>query len=879
MIKIENLTKIYRSKNNDVEALNNVSMILPNKGLICILGKSGSGKSTLLNMIGGLDCPTSGDIKINNMSIVNLTNSKLDKYRNEYVGIIYQDFNLFVDESVKDNILDAARISNITISEKDIYNLCKRLDLESKENVLVKNLSGGQKQRVAIARCLVKNPKIILADEPTGNLDSKTTKMIFNILKDISNERLVIVISHDSKSALEYADRIIYLSDGTVIKDEMRNNKYKEDFSSIELPMERKFTINEIKSINKTLKPYDLKVKKRMEKFIETKTVEDDNEEKMVLGKNKNIFKLVKNMTSKFFKNTRFSFLTTILMITFIIGVLSIAQTFSNFDDSKAILSVANKYDNKSFIMNKAYSYDNNPQDINKRYHIKVNESDIENIYQAGYNGNIYKIYNTPVVTGGKNLNNEMGHVSSNNNLYLGIYTYTSLGTVIVNYDYLDSLFNGVKVVKGSIENTVNSSKLIVTDYYADSLLAIDRVDGNNVYISDDINDPYKNIMDKTILNRYKIGAVIETGYREKYKDLIEEFKRIELEPQNAKNIAKEISKREDTIRFYEELSTSLNFTYSLNQNFYNDYIEETDNLAIWLRNAIVYHNSDYTHYNSNIHIYANTNLEKDTILLDISLYNEWFNKNLTLDDLSEFEEKEIVISNYSIDQETSDIPKHAVRLRVVGISNLGRGCLGYIDRENYKLFAKDSTFIYALMFDNVTEALKVNESAKEIYFYTPINSFSKVFEICNIIDIFSNIFIFIAIILIALELMILLSYNLRVIKKNQYRIGVYKGLGCPFSVFSYSCIINTIILVITTFISSICFVNVASDYVNDILIENFAKFMHTDLVNSFTFVSFDMKNLLLYILVILFVSIISTIIPIIKLKNMKPNLILNKSE
>ena len=880
MIEIKNLTKIYCGGKEKVRALNDVSFVLPNSGLVFILGKSGSGKSTLLNMLGGLDSVTKGDIVVDGTSLVSLKEYELDMYRNEYIGIIYQNFNLFPSSTVRQNILEASKIAGKEVNKEDVNELCKGLDLLGKEDELVKNLSGGQKQRVAIARALIKNPKIILADEPTGNLDSKTTKVIFDTLKNISKDKLVIVISHDSVSADTYADRIISLSDGEIVSDVVRNEDYLENtVDEIILPINKKFSEEEITNINKSLKKHNLKANTKKEKFIEKTQENIERKDTLELKEKRQSLNLSLGVSWKFLKSTMISFITTLIMLTFIIGVLSIAQTFAKFDSGSAILDVANTYKNKSFIMNKSYSYYDDPERTNKKYQIEVTEEDIELFSSSEYDGNIYKIYNTAAVTGGGNLGNEQGSVSDTRSLYFGIYTYTSLGTIICDEEYLEHVFGELKFVRGSLEDTLNTSKLIVTDYFADSIIVYNSTIMDFGLLSTNPEDPYETIMSGVILNRYQIGAIIDTGYKERYKDLIDKYNKTYEEPQNKGEILREIFMSEESRKMYEEFNNTLNFTYSLNQNFYEDYFKEQTHYAVWLRNSVVDYGTGKANYNSNIHMYADDSLEDNTILLEMHLYNEWFGASLTPEDLSGFEEKTITISNRSMDQSSDEAPKDELTLRVVGISNYGVGCLGLMDRKSYQELAVDALYVYALAFDNIEEALMLNNLGEENYFYTPTDSFSKIFEMCNIINIFSDIFIFIALVLIVIALIVIVSHNLRTIKKNQYRIGVYRSLGCSSKVFIVSCIFNTLILVGLAFVTSLFFTSFSSSYVNEVLIENFSKFVKLTIITDFTFVEFDLFNLIFYMFVILLVSCVSMISPIIKLKRLKPNLILNKSE
>ncbi|NWN46099.1 ATP-binding cassette domain-containing protein [Candidatus Phytoplasma pruni] len=220
MFELININKGFITKKGlPTIGLNNVSLKLPNKGLIFILGKSGSGKSTLLNLLGGLDKYDSGDILINKFSTQEWKQNDLDNYRNGVIGFIFQEFNLMESMNVYENIALANELQGQKPDNKLIYELLKEMELSGYEERKINELSGGQKQRIAIARALVKKPEIILADEPTGNLDSKTSEQIFNILKKLSQDRLVLIVSHDAESAFKYGNRVIELKDGQIIED------------------------------------------------------------------------------------------------------------------------------------------------------------------------------------------------------------------------------------------------------------------------------------------------------------------------------------------------------------------------------------------------------------------------------------------------------------------------------------------------------------------------------------------------------------------------------------------------------------------------------------------------------------------------------------
>ena len=220
MLEVRNITKIYKTKQaNDVYALNNVSLTFGDKGMIFLLGKSGSGKSTLLNVIGGLDSFDNGEIIINGRSSKTFKTGDFDAYRNTYLGFIFQEYNILQDFSVAKNIALSLELQGKKATHSAVEDLLREVDLGGMGKRKPAQLSGGQKQRIAIARALIKNPDVILADEPTGALDSNTGRQVFETLKKLSKDKLVIVVSHDRENAEQFADRIIELKDGKVIAD------------------------------------------------------------------------------------------------------------------------------------------------------------------------------------------------------------------------------------------------------------------------------------------------------------------------------------------------------------------------------------------------------------------------------------------------------------------------------------------------------------------------------------------------------------------------------------------------------------------------------------------------------------------------------------
>lgn len=222
ILRVEHLSKQYGSGETAVKALDDVSFTVEKGEFVAIIGPSGSGKSTLLHMLGGVDLPTSGKVFVDNTDIYKLGETQLAIFRRRQIGLIYQFYNLIPVLTVEENITLPVLLDQQKVDEEKLSHILKILDLKKRCNHLPNQLSGGQQQRVSIGRALIYNPAIMLADEPTGNLDSKNSTEIIELLKmfNRTQNQTLLIITHDERIALQ-ADRIISIEDGRIAKDEV----------------------------------------------------------------------------------------------------------------------------------------------------------------------------------------------------------------------------------------------------------------------------------------------------------------------------------------------------------------------------------------------------------------------------------------------------------------------------------------------------------------------------------------------------------------------------------------------------------------------------------------------------------------------------------
>ena len=877
MIDVKNLTKIYKSDKTEVVALNSVSFHLPDKGLVFIVGKSGSGKSTLLNMLGVLDDVTSGEIIFDGKNISQISDHDANAYRNSDLGIVYQNYNLFENENVKDNIKLGVGATEKVISDEKVDEMLKVVDLEGIKNKKVKNLSGGQKQRVAIARALVKNPKLILADEPTGNLDGKTAKLIFDLFKDISKDKLVVIITHDIKSAFEYADRIIRLQDGQIIEDLIKNDNFKQhvDNEHIYIDSADEISEEEISQINKKLGKSRRNLKKLEQKYRPYKSPESDQKLNGEFEHTKISFRQVLNMGLKILKHNKFSLIVTSVLTVLIIALLSLSTAFINFEGKSATKDVVKIYDSKSIVMKKGYSLTNNTNEIEKSFAIETTESDLAKLKEAKYSGNAYKIYNTSIPCSIFALYEMVQVVPDSSDNF---YWESGLGVVQCDMELLNKLFGSdFELAGGSLYGLNESGKIIIPDYLADSLLYY-----NPKFASKDENDPYANIINEPDINgRFTVGAVIKTDYKQRHKAIYDIHQKVEKGLITKTDGKKLVESSRSYQVLQDDILSRLNYGYSINPNFFEAFTKTKNHAYPGISFITTSEDAtafDYISAPFN-HIYVHNTLSKDDISMNVDSYNMIFGTNITSSSDLEFSERTIWMHNYGPEQDIYSPPKRTTKLVIKDVFKEKDGPLFYCSPQKLLELQDFYQVVYGYMFDNVYEGFKLYETLTPEYFYTSQYAFSAVFNTVNIATIFKTIFESIFMILIAIELLLVVLHINKTINREKYAFGVYKTLGYSNRHLNSAMLIANVAMMLIIFVGAIISTVFLSMLANYFLQGGFYLYTHNLLYYDLRILSFNFGHVALYSSVVLGSIVLAFSIPLLKIRRIKPTNIIREAK
>ena len=618
MIKVRNLVKVYKSKKQKkCRAIDNISFDLPNKGMIFIIGKSGSGKSTLLNLLGGLDSPTDGEIEVLGNNINKYQENQLYSYRSSLIGFVFQDFHLINDLTVEENVGMSLKLKS-EYNPKLIGSVIKNVDLANYENRYPNELSGGQKQRVAIARAIVKNPSIVLADEPTGNLDVATAKQILKLLKNISKEKLVIIVSHNLDDAYEYGDRIIELKNGKIKSDLMLKNQTGESVfienNMLIIPSKRKFEQKELDKILEVCKNQKIEsIKQIEEKFVDFNGVKDEEIKEEIQDSNLSFFDTLK-FSFIFGKNKAFKLVLSSILLTLIISVLSLTQSIKNFDFEEVVKDTV--VDNNS-IYSIRKSIDGN---IGESKLKPITKEDISKFEQIEGNTNVYTLYTEALYVKGQYYVSRLDMPQYNSE---NIFIQETFGTLVTNEEYAQKLLNVEKLEIYTNDIEYVKGGVYITDYVADAYLH------NAVYKNYDeiLGIVYENGSTNWLAGY--VNGIIITNYRERFKSAIEKLN----------NLDKKDDEDVEVVKFYDYLRQALAVGYSFEENFLDEASKDVLSKSYWWSHMAFINDvdiSDTVPYYS-IASYSDILLNDDEVFMDLDTYNRIFNTFYTYNDVDSF--------------------------------------------------------------------------------------------------------------------------------------------------------------------------------------------------------------------------------------------------
>ncbi len=555
MLELIDVKKVYTTKAGDTVALKGVSIKFADKGLVFISGKSGCGKTTLLNTIGGLDKIDGGEIIVDGKKFSEFTPADYDSYRNTMVGFVFQEYNLLNEYTIEKNINIADELQGRKTDVENLRELLRKFEIDAYEKRKPNQLSGGQKQRVAIARALIKNPKIILADEPTGALDSATGIQVMDMLKELSKDKLVIVVSHENSFAEKYADRIIRIIDGQVVEDvtlsdvAVKENVYDGE-EEIIVKSGAKLNEDETKKLVKAVeekKKISLTEKISVRQKKKTGEIKNkENQEPAVFIKSRMKFKSVAGLGMKSLVVKPFRLVITILLSVIAFAVFGVFDSVASYNGERALSKLLSGGEYKSVAVYNNYSSENYSS-----ANLKMSQSYINSLNrETGYSfRGVYEIVDVEKIETRDNYSSERrgnfnsGYVPKeityNYAKAVEYYDYQTNG--IVEFDWKDLAGDGLRI-KGYnykiIPNNTNSGfepaypvlaeegqiqSIGISKYYAQNLIfwaSQNNYKFGNSQISNNVEDLYG----KTITingTEYKISAIIDCGtIPEKYEKL-----------------------------------------------------------------------------------------------------------------------------------------------------------------------------------------------------------------------------------------------------------------------------------------------------------------------------------------------------------------------
>lgn len=831
MIKITSLDKIYRTKKHRVyRALNDLNLCLPDTGFIFLIGESGSGKSTLLNLIGGLDSQTKGKIEVDGKDLSLLSESEFADYRNTQVGFIFQDCHLIDELSVYENIALPLDFCQKTDDTQVKEALCK-VGLSGYEDKYPAELSGGERQRVAIARAIVKNPRIILADEPTGNLDEENTKIILQLLKSFSQEGLVFLVSHNLQAAESFADRTIHLSHGSIIADVTN----KSENIRHETP----------------LRPVKLQ-------------------------KTKLRFSTIAKLSGKFLKHkiptiSLYAFMVTVIMI-----VMALAQTITAFNTNQMVRNELRKNRTEALYLTKTLTEEQQKHiaqlDMVNDCFPEITQTDILEFTDAGYDDTIYPVLKYTINLFQSNVSAGMA-----TNIFEGLpYILEPLGTILVDELFLEKKYGEIRYLAKA--ETFHPTGIIITDYLADIIILSNQVSYAKDY--DSLIGPYHwGTKDAySCVSRGYINGILDTGYQEEYATLINRL------ADNENTDIDTLTQNPEILQFAADIHTKYGFCYSLNANFTEDARTNPAWDTLWHYSLQLNQGRRFTNTIPQVRSasFYGIELKENEVLMEINTYNKVFGTNYTAETLSSFQSHTAQLQHYKYFDTDDNQPLFSMEINIAGLfvpdqNNMSGTFIA--GNRVYAAFAKDHIYTTGLYFDNVGKITHVLDTAETLGYRSNLMMIESTRTMAQAVEAFAPIFRLFSVLLHVAVIFLLMNFASKMINSKMHEIGILKALGGKNGsvgmIFGLQIVLIAVITGVLSTLGYLFFV----DLTNDLLVESLRSLVSDRFILDLDFLIFRWDVVAQNSLLIIILALISFVIPLLKIRASHPVKIIRTKE
>lgn len=778
MIDVKGLERVFISGKHVTKALKGIDLTLPNTGLVFIIGKSGSGKSTLLNLIAGLDKPTAGQILFNGKDVCKFNEKQLDEYHYSNIGFIFQNYCLIDEMSVEANIAMGLKEKPKHIKHQ-IQQALDDVALSGIAKKRVKHLSGGQKQRIAIARALIKDPPVLLCDEPTGNLDRQSSEDVLKILKRRSRTSLVLVVSHNLPEAYRFADRIITLAKGFIVEDLSFRPDSHVDAETLYLSNPDEMTPEQIEGVNKALAEGRIKrIQPRKELFQPSSPCPDEHgEEKKLKG---HFFTpiptMMKTINHSKWRMALFPILTGILL-----SLFSCLFSLYRFDAGEYASTAYRQSEKTDFIMQRGALTKNGKTTINRLLPIQDEEWQV---LSDDYEGKYYPIYKFPIALPFSD-SDRLAIDGTINAAYMSsMWANQSQGLMIVDDDFLTSHLKVDQIEYVALAEKTRPTGIYVTDYFADAIL----VQKSNYKSYNDFVGKYAQI-GRLRNGTVYVNGIIKTDYKNKISGLLDEFGK------GAENSAILQSQYESELEY---LSYALNFVYTQNKDFMQDLKSDINTMPLlflpsgsfsssatgWKKTATSYQTS-YSSLLKKGEILLTENAAAQ--IFKVGDHNELANLihkgndeggfSFSLGTVSQKNSAEVdyapflqgcKIRLYS-DYDDETLARYSITSAAISIR---------MSKEDYLEFRHRELFPYAIAFDSPDQFDYVSLLLSPYHYAAKSVLYDAMSQVASGISIFSQAFRILSLISILGSAVLLVLFSISLIQSQKYNIGVWKALG-----------------------------------------------------------------------------------------------------